>query len=264
MRARHYDATTGLFLTIDPLIDETSQPYQYANNNPLAFVDPTGLVACGPLDSGDCNGRNLIPLLNRMSRTYDDAGYLTVVNGMSKQQRDEIGYDQMSLINTEAVNRQTHMQVCAEQGGCLAPCPEQGYNKCQLGRGASILGSYVAGEVMAIGLAAAVSRACVVDATHTNTNMIYSARVLNRAADEPGPYHNFPGSFDAVIFSDGARTVNPNFFKKPKPNLGSDSVLYRLPGEVNGRAGVYEIFTRPSVSGRTELVMHRFFKPDPK
>lgn len=29
-------------------------------------------------------------------------------------------------------------------------------------------------------------------------------------------------------------------------------------------SGVYEIFTRPSVSGRTELIMHRFFRPDPR
>jgi hypothetical protein len=107
----------------------------------------------------------------------------------------------------------------------------------------------------------------VVDAANTaetaaGTNKIYSARVLNRAAEETGPYHNFPGSFDDVIFSEGTRTVNPNYFTKPRPNLGSDSIQYRLPGEINGRSGVYEIFTRPSVSRRTELVTHRFFRPD--
>jgi len=54
------------------------------------------------------------------------------------------------------------------------------------------------------------------------TNKIYSARVLTRMAEEPGPYHNFPGSFDDAIFQ-GTRTVNPNYFTKPKP-IGSDSM----------------------------------------
>lgn len=107
-----------------------------------------------------------------------------------------------------------------------------------------------------------VRRSRVAANTAAGTNKIYSARVLNRAAEETGPYHNFPGSFDDVIFSGGTRTVNPNYFTKPRPNLGSDSIQYRLPGEINGRSGVYEIFTRPSVSGRTELVTHRFFRPD--
>lgn len=35
------------------------------------------------------------------------------------------------------------------------------------------------------------------------TNKIYSSRVLTRMADEPGPFHNFPGSFDDTIFSQG-------------------------------------------------------------
>lgn len=51
----------------------------------------------------------------------------------------------------------------------------------------------------------------------------------------------------------------PDFFNKAKPNLSNDSIQYRLSGSLNGKAGTYEIFTRPSVSGRTELIMHRFF-----
>lgn len=54
----------------------------------------------------------------------------------------------------------------------------------------------------------------------------------------------------------------PNYFNKAKPNLSNDSLLYRLSGELNGRAGTYEIFTRPSLSGQTELIMHRFFRAD--
>ena len=94
------------------------------------------------------------------------------------------------------------------------------------------------------------------------TNKIYSARVLQRMGEEPGPMHNFPGSFDDTIFESGTRSVTPNFFNKAKPNLSNDSIQYRLPGEINGKSGTFEIFTRPSTSGRSELIMHRFFRPD--
>ena len=37
LRARDYDPATGQFLTVDPKVDETRQPYAYAANNPLQF-----------------------------------------------------------------------------------------------------------------------------------------------------------------------------------------------------------------------------------
>lgn len=83
-----------------------------------------------------------------------------------------------------------------------------------------------------------------------------------RVVVSPGPMHNFQGSFDETVFSQGTRTVKPGYFNKSKPNLSNDSIQYRLPGVVNGRGGVYEIFTRPSTSGRTEMLIHRFFRPD--
>lgn len=112
----------------------------------------------------------------------------------------------------------------------------------------------------AVDLVASGVAANTADNFASASNKIYSNRALQRMANEPGPHHNFPGSFDDAVFSQGPRTVVPNYFKVAKPNLRSDSIGYRLPGELNGRAGVYEIFTRPSVSGRTELIMHRFFR----
>jgi RHS repeat-associated protein len=43
LRARDYDPTTGQFLTVDPAITTTHQPYAYAGNNPLQNTDPSGL-----------------------------------------------------------------------------------------------------------------------------------------------------------------------------------------------------------------------------
>ncbi|GAB1688656.1 RHS repeat-associated core domain-containing protein [Krasilnikovia sp. M28-CT-15] len=45
LRARDYDPATGQFLTLDPAIDTTGQPYAYARNNPIQNTDPAGLCA---------------------------------------------------------------------------------------------------------------------------------------------------------------------------------------------------------------------------
>jgi RHS repeat-associated protein len=59
LRARYYDATTGQFLSRDPLESSTLQPYSYADNNPTNATDPSGLsvwsfasdTAAGALDA---------------------------------------------------------------------------------------------------------------------------------------------------------------------------------------------------------------------
>ncbi|PIE27249.1 MAG: hypothetical protein CSA58_05315, partial [Micrococcales bacterium] len=43
LRARYYDPGTGVFLTRDPLLDTTRNPYGYTGGNPLQHTDPTGL-----------------------------------------------------------------------------------------------------------------------------------------------------------------------------------------------------------------------------
>jgi hypothetical protein len=60
-------------------------------------------------------------------------------------------------------------------------------------------------------------------------NRIYSARELVRRAAEPGPYHNFPESFNDSIFR-GTRQV-----------ISEDYVLYTLRGSINGVSGIFEI-----------------------
>ena len=100
-------------------------------------------------------------------------------------------------------------------------------------------------------------------ATANGPTRIYSAHVLIRSAEESGPFHNFPESFNQQIFDQGTRTVTPNFFNTAKAGLSNDSVMYRLPGSVNGVEGTFEIGVRPSVSGNTEVIMHRFFRPNP-
>ena len=73
--------------------------------------------------------------------------------------------------------------------------------------------------------------------------------MLARAAEEGGPYHNFPASFDSHIISQGTRT-----------EVSQGYVEYTLRGSVNGVDGVYEIGARPSGLADAEVITHRFFR----
>lgn len=47
LRNRWYDPEVGSFLSVDPLLEMTSQAFAYANGNPLSFTDPLGLFSIG-------------------------------------------------------------------------------------------------------------------------------------------------------------------------------------------------------------------------
>jgi RHS repeat-associated protein len=59
---RYYDPATGQFLSVDPDVTATEQPYEYANDNPPTVVDPTGdfgtLQSC-PAGVKTGNGRDI-------------------------------------------------------------------------------------------------------------------------------------------------------------------------------------------------------------
>ncbi|MFD7909801.1 ricin-type beta-trefoil lectin domain protein [Streptomyces sp. NPDC059752] len=56
--AREYEPATGRFISVDPVIDVTNplqmNGYNYANNNPVSQMDPTGLESC--FGYGYCGG----------------------------------------------------------------------------------------------------------------------------------------------------------------------------------------------------------------
>jgi hypothetical protein len=98
-------------------------------------------------------------------------------------------------------------------------------------------------------VAGAIPGGAVADAAAARR--ILSAKALKRAADAGDAFHNFPALFDEAVFA-GKRTV-----------VSSDYILYEARGAINGAEGTFQIGVRPSASGRTEVITHRFFKPDP-
>ena len=47
--ARYYDPSAGQFLSVDPMVSQTLQPYEYADGNPVTNTDPSGRLvrSCG-------------------------------------------------------------------------------------------------------------------------------------------------------------------------------------------------------------------------
>ena len=43
---RHYDPSTGVFVSVDPLVTMTGEPYIYGSANPITISDPSGLCGC--------------------------------------------------------------------------------------------------------------------------------------------------------------------------------------------------------------------------
>jgi RHS repeat-associated protein len=60
MRARTYDPATAQFLSVDPAVVDTRAPYNYANDNPLNWSDPTGLSNWNPFSESFWTEGNVI------------------------------------------------------------------------------------------------------------------------------------------------------------------------------------------------------------
>ncbi len=51
---RYYDPSTGQFLSVDPLVDETDQPYAYTGGDPVNGTDPSGDIFSPTAPGGNC------------------------------------------------------------------------------------------------------------------------------------------------------------------------------------------------------------------
>ena len=53
--ARYYDPRISIFVSVDPLAEQTMEPYLYTGNNPIMFTDPTGMSKEGGGNGGPGN-----------------------------------------------------------------------------------------------------------------------------------------------------------------------------------------------------------------
>jgi uncharacterized protein RhaS with RHS repeats len=78
---RYYDPSTDQFLSVDPMVDQTGQPYVFVNDNPLNSTDPLGLkgspgTACASSNQKTCQ-KEEIAVLSALKKIK--GGSLTVI-----------------------------------------------------------------------------------------------------------------------------------------------------------------------------------------
>jgi RHS repeat-associated protein len=71
LRARHYHPSTGQFLTRDPIVELTQEPYGYASANPANMTDPLGLFSIG--DAWDATGGRAVSAVADVAETVREA-----------------------------------------------------------------------------------------------------------------------------------------------------------------------------------------------
>jgi len=328
--ARLYDPAIGRFVSRDPLLTAASNPYAFADNDPVNLSDPTGLAPQGCSPDGLCITRGMGEAPSERTPSseysYGHSGAAGEYEWNSGQYvwypRRHRGHAPIKRHRPDAAAAvSSRMAVTSEysQSSMSADVNWLWEHDKAIVRGASnaidgfldglidhiatamedpleflqvsvdpglLLFNMIKGQGVWLGVSAArivtdiqagdsvrftetlseIGTIIVIGAVlgrAAGPNRIYSARVLLREAAEPGPLHNFPGMFDQQIFQYGTRTVTSNFWKVARAGYSNDSIMYRLPGSWRGVQGVYEIGVRPSLSGRTELIMHRFFRPNP-
>jgi RHS repeat-associated protein len=73
LRARYYDPATGQFLSRDPAVATTRQPYAYVVDNPLNGTDPTGLACLMFWDPSQCSNP-LTDAISSLTGSHGDPG----------------------------------------------------------------------------------------------------------------------------------------------------------------------------------------------
>ncbi|MCL9803987.1 RHS repeat-associated core domain-containing protein [Flavobacterium amniphilum] len=96
--ARNYDPALGRWMNIDPLAEKffSMSPYTFCNNNPLYFVDPTGMAPDGWIEQLNSGGNSTFTYRSDIDNAQQakDAGFENVV-GVTESHRvwnDTYGY----------------------------------------------------------------------------------------------------------------------------------------------------------------------------
>jgi RHS repeat-associated protein len=80
LRARYYDPSTAQFITTDPLVASTGEPYAYATDSPLNVADPFGL-GCTVFLRLDCAVHSVATAFTSYAGQVRPPDYVTVSLG---------------------------------------------------------------------------------------------------------------------------------------------------------------------------------------
>jgi len=72
--SRYYDPVTAAFITVDPVVTSTQEPYDYAGGDPINTYDLDGQSQCDLSDSERYWGNIATSPRAVTRRTFDDAG----------------------------------------------------------------------------------------------------------------------------------------------------------------------------------------------
>lgn len=120
---RAYDPATGQFLSRDPAVDITGQPYSYAGDDPANAVDPLGLFSLNPFTDGKEAWENIGKVAAVIGGTAVVVGGLAALCVVTLCAGDAAllagaaaTFEAMSLVNTVATGVQAGSEINA---GCL-------------------------------------------------------------------------------------------------------------------------------------------------
>ncbi|WP_147455060.1 polymorphic toxin-type HINT domain-containing protein [Saccharothrix australiensis] len=118
--ARLYDQSSGRFLTADPVIDNNDPQqlngYAYANNSPVTFSDPTGLIRdCGP-DGVLCGRYPQLhaPKGSEGDRYEAERGYYQWRERAYQQQQRRVNANVSAALAKEGISREDYERALAD------------------------------------------------------------------------------------------------------------------------------------------------------
>ena len=129
--ARFYDAALGRFMMIDPLADanqESGNPYHFSFDNPVQFVDPSGLSPAWSTGFGSSEKTDAEQQMDRLQQAQEEKekadGFVEAINDIIKSLDGQVDENQNWQNFTKA-----DLREYAKESGYCDECTENDYGR---------------------------------------------------------------------------------------------------------------------------------------